>query len=171
MFTQCLQGSLDLNAEMKGRQGRAVPSYNSSVSTTQSSSSSCCQLSSSCNCLVCCVKDLIQFEQKKNPNRQRRVSISCWNSSYIQSLTWLRKREVLAEYKRQHRGRNEQRGAEVFKPAGTLKNLSQTEARSQDSRVRGDWSGWLGEAERGLVERGGFGSTEPGDRGHQGLTI
>lgn len=111
------------------------------------------------------------MNKKKPQTDKEEFPIFCWNSSYIQSLTWLRKREVLAEYKRQHRGRNEQRGAEVFKPAGTLKNLSQTEARSQDSRVRGDWSGWLGEAERGLVEREGFGSTEPRDRGHQGLTI
>ena len=63
----------------------------------------------------------------------------------------------------------------MFKPAGRLKRLNQTGARSQDSsshsRGRGDRSGWLGEAEGGLGDREGFGSTEPRDRGNQGLAV
>jgi len=49
----------------------------------------------------------------------------------------------------------------VFKPAGTLNKSNQAGARSQDSSIqgrgRGDSCGCLGEAERGLGDREGFG--------------
>ena len=63
-FVRCLQGSLILNAEMKGHQGCGISFGNSTVSSTLSNTNFCCQLSCSCNCLGCYIKELIQLEKK-----------------------------------------------------------------------------------------------------------